>query len=111
MLNKMNVYPIVATSNEKKMNPSKFIFELFVSGDSPISIRAIANIKALFEKHLMNQYILNVIDIFENPEMAVAENVLAIPLLIKKKPLPEIRMIGDFSNSEKVLHEFLIGLT
>jgi circadian clock protein KaiB len=107
----MNVYPIAATSNEKKLNPTKFIFELFVSDNSPNSIRAIANIKALFEKHLMNQYVLKVIDIFENPEMAVTENVLAIPLLIKKQPLPEIRMIGDFSNSEKVLHEFLIGLT
>ena len=70
----MNVYPIAATLNEKKLNPTKFIFELFVSGNSSVSIRAIANIKALFEKHLMNQYVLNVIDIFENPEIAVTEN-------------------------------------
>lgn len=107
----MNVYPIAATSNEKKLNPTKFIFELFVSSNSPVSIRAIANIKALFEKHLMNQYVLNVIDIFENPEIAVTENVLAVPLLIKKQPLPEVRMIGDFSDTNMVLREFLIELT
>lgn len=96
---------------EKKIEHSKFIFQLFVSGNSAVSIRAINNIKSLFEKHLYNQYILDVIDIFENPDLTVKENVLAVPLLIKKEPLPEIRMIGDFSNSEKVLNEFLIGLT
>ncbi len=97
--------------NEKKNEHPKFIFQLFVSGNSAVSIRAINNIKSLFEKHLSNQYILDVIDIFENPGLAITENVFAVPLLIKKEPLPEIRMIGDFFNSEKVLHEFLIGLT
>ncbi len=96
--------------NEKKEENAKFIFQLFVSNNSAVSSRAILNVKSILEKKYKDHYILDIIDIYENPGLAITEEVLAIPLLIKKFPLPEIRMIGDFSDTKKVLHEFLFDI-
>jgi circadian clock protein KaiB len=87
---------------------NEFLFELFVAGDAPIFLKAAINIKAIFDKYYENNYELQVIDIYQNPALAVSEDVLVVPLLIRKKPLPEIRMVGDFSDTKKVRNEFLI---
>lgn len=81
----------------------KYILRLFVTGILPNSARAVFNINAICEKYLQGRYELEVIDIYQQPSLALAEEIIAIPVLIKKFPLPEERLIGDLSNTEKVL--------
>ena len=80
-----------------------YFFQLFVTGSLPNSVRAIKNINAICEEHLKGCYKLEVIDIHEQPSIALKEEIIAVPFLVKKFPLPELRMIGDLSNIEMVL--------
>ncbi|RTY89831.1 circadian clock KaiB family protein [Flavobacterium sp. GT3R68] len=82
-----------------------YVFKLFVTGILPNSVRAIINCKALCEKYLENRYELEIIDIYQQPEYALAEDIIAVPVLIKKFPLPEGRVIGDLSDIKKVLKD------
>src|SRR3989337_4452131 len=77
----------------------KYIFQLVVTGILPNSARAVVNIKAICEKYLKNRYELEVIDIYQQPALAITEDIIAIPVLIKKFPLPEQRLIGDLSDT------------
>ncbi len=79
------------------------VLRLFVAGILPNSTRAIVNIKTICEKYLKGRYDLEVIDIYQQPDMALSEEIIAVPVLIKKSPLPETRLIGDMSDTEKVL--------
>lgn len=81
----------------------KYILRLFVTGILPNSVRAIKNIKAICEKYLEGRYELEIIDIYQQPALALKENIIAVPVLIKKFPLPEERVIGDLSDIEKVI--------
>ena len=76
---------------------------LFVTGASPNSTRAIVNLKELCEHYLKNRYELEIIDVHQQPLIAEREQLIALPLLIKLSPGPERRLIGDMSNTEKVL--------
>ncbi|HET9425740.1 MAG TPA: circadian clock KaiB family protein [Gemmatimonadaceae bacterium] len=76
---------------------------LFVTGASSRSLTAIANLKRICEKELGGQYDLEIIDVQEFPDLAEDEKILATPTLIKSLPLPLRRVIGDLSNTEKVL--------
>lgn len=87
----------------KEAGREKYILKLFVTGILPNSARAIINIKAICDKYLTGRYELEIIDIYQQPSLAISEEIVAIPLLIKKSPLPEVRMIGDLSNLENVL--------
>ena len=82
-----------------------YVLRLFVTGILPNSTRAIVNIRTICEKYLKNRYELEIIDIYQQPDMALTEEIIAVPVLIKKFPLPEVRMIGDLSNIEDVLKE------
>lgn len=84
-------------------------FQLFVSGDSVISQRAIKNSKLLFEKYLKNRYRLDLIDVYSHPEKTVDSNIISTPALIRKKPLPELTIIGDLSDIENVARELLLS--
>jgi circadian clock protein KaiB len=77
---------------------------LFVSGASPKSTEAIRNIKRICDEHLPGQYELEVVDIYQQPGLAAAEQVLAAPMLVKKFPLPLKRLIGNLSNTRTILH-------
>jgi circadian clock protein KaiB len=83
-------------------NSNSYVFRLYITGASPNSSRAITNLKALFEKYLKSRYDLQVIDVYQQPQIAKSVDIIALPLLIKKFPLPERRLIGDMSNSEKI---------
>ena len=83
------------------MNKSKL--RLYVTGKTPKSERAIANLKEICEKELEGLYELEIIDVLEQPQLAEDEKILATPTLIKDLPPPLKRIIGDLSNSEKVL--------
>ena len=87
----------------------KYILCLFVSGNLPNSASAIVNIKAICEKYLKGRYELEIIDIYQQPSLALTEEIIAVPVLIKKFPLPEVRIIGDLSNYEKVLKGLGLG--
>jgi circadian clock protein KaiB len=76
---------------------------LFITGASPNSIRAVENINAICKQYLKDNYELEIIDIHQQPGLAQGENVIALPLLIKKTPGPERRLIGDMSDTTKVL--------
>lgn len=76
---------------------------LFITGASPNSIRAVENMKAFCEKYLAGRYKLDIIDIHQQAALAQDENVIALPLLIKKTPGPERRLIGDMSDTDRVL--------
>ncbi len=91
-------------SHPENDNPgSRIILKLFISGASRNSVRAINNIQKILEEHLKNRYTLSVIDIYQEKYVAQQEQIIALPLLIRKFPLPERRLIGDMSNTMKVL--------
>ena len=81
----------------------KYVLRLYVTGMTPKSINAIENIRKICEENLHGRYELEVIDIYQQPEFAKKEEVIAAPTLIKKLPLPLRRFIGDMSNKEKIL--------
>jgi circadian clock protein KaiB len=83
--------------------PAKYVLRLYVSGSTLKSSRAVENIKRVCEQHLKNRYDLEVIDIYQQAKLARDEQIVAVPTLIKRLPLPLRRLIGDMSNQEKVL--------
>ena len=85
---------------------AKYVLRLYVTGMTPKSTRAIANVRKLCEKHLTGRYELEVIDIYQQPQLAKGEQIIATPTLIKKLPLPLRRLIGDMSDTER----FLVGI-
>jgi len=98
-----------ATAGKNRSDNDVYVFRLFVTGASPNSLRAIANTKNICEEHLKENYDLEIIDVYQQPVIAKKENIIALPLLIKKFPLPEKRLIGDMSDIERVLKS--IGLS
>ena len=80
-----------------------FILRLYVAGQTPKSMTAFANLKKICEEHLAGRYEIEVIDLLENPKLARGDQILAIPTLVRKLPEPVRKMIGDLSNTERVL--------
>jgi circadian clock protein KaiB len=87
----------------------RFILRLFVSGLSARSRRAIDNIKRLCETHLAGRYELQIIDIYQQPELAKEQQLIAAPTLIKKLPLPLRKLVGDMQDPARVL--IMLGVT
>jgi circadian clock protein KaiB len=85
------------------------VLRLLVTGTTPRSIRAIENIKKICEEHLEGQYSLEVIDLYQQPELARENNVLAAPTLIRRGPGREKRIVGDLSLTERLLSFLDIG--
>jgi circadian clock protein KaiB len=82
---------------------AKYLLRLYVSGSTLKSSLAIENIKRVCEQHLKNRYHLEVIDIYQQAKLARDEQIVAVPTLIKRLPLPLRRLVGDMSNLKKVL--------
>ena len=80
-----------------------YTLRLFVTGTSPVSMRAIGNLKKICEEHLAGRYELEIIDVYQQPLLVKDEDITAVPVLIKKLPLPKKRMVGDMSDTNKVL--------
>src|SRR5580765_5307778 len=87
----------------KAQTAKMFKLRLFVAGQTPKSIRAFANLKVLCEEHLNGRYQIEVIDLLEHPEMARGDQIVAIPTLVIKLPQVVRRIIGDLSNTDRVL--------
>jgi circadian clock protein KaiB len=76
---------------------------LYIAGQSPMSLRAFANLKALCEEHLTARYTIEIIDLVEQPALARADDIVAIPTLVRSRPPPLRKIRGDLSNRERVL--------
>jgi circadian clock protein KaiB len=81
----------------------KYVLRLFVAGMTPRSMEAISSIRKICEEHLNGRYEIEVIDIYQHPEMARQEQILAAPTLIKELPLPLRKFIGRLSDEERIL--------
>ena len=81
----------------------KFVLKLYITGQTPNSIRAIENLKEILKKDLKGKYELKIIDVQKNPQLAEDEKILATPTLSRVLPLPIRRIIGDLSQKDKVL--------
>lgn len=77
--------------------------KLYVAGQTPKSVAAVANLKKLCEEHLSGRYRVEVIDLVKNPQLARGDQILAIPTLVRRLPEPMRKIIGDLSNQERVL--------
>lgn len=82
---------------------TRYVLRLYVTGMTQRSTRAIANAKAICEKHLAGRYDLEVIDVYQQPVLIAQDQIVAIPTLIKELPLPLRRIVGDLADTEKIL--------
>jgi circadian clock protein KaiB len=92
-----------APGKKKTSNGELFELRLYVAGQTPKSIAAFTNLKKICEEHLSGKYKIEVIDLLQNPKLAQGDQILAIPTLVKKLPVPVRKIIGDLSNQERVL--------
>lgn len=90
-------------SAPRSVESSHYVLRLYVAGQTPKSLFAITNIKKVCEENLQGRYELEVIDLYQQPQLAQGEQIIALPTLIRKLPLPLRRIIGDLSNTERVL--------
>jgi len=86
-----------------KESPENWTLRLYVAGQTPKSLTAIANLKRICETHLNSEYKIEVIDLMSDPQLAASDQILAIPTLVRKLPEPVRKIIGDLSSEEKVL--------
>jgi circadian clock protein KaiB len=95
------------TPRRRKKSPkrraARYILRLYITGQTPRSLQSVENLRALCDKHLRGQFDLEVVDIYQQPAMAAAGQVIAAPTLIKSMPLPLRRLVGDFSDQQRVI--------
>jgi circadian clock protein KaiB len=89
---------IMAADQPSPTEQDHFVLRLYVTGTTACSTRAITNLRQLCEQHLPDRYDLEVVDIYQQPELAARERLVAAPTLIKRLPLPLRRLVGDLSN-------------
>lgn len=89
--------------SEPHKDKERYILRLYVTGSTNRSVFAIENLKKICEEYLEGRYELEVIDLYQKPSLAQGDQIIAAPTLIKQLPLPFRRIIGDMSNTEKVL--------
>ncbi|RZA02217.1 MAG: circadian clock protein KaiB [Sphingobacteriaceae bacterium] len=89
--------------SSESLNADTYKLRLFITGASTNSTRAVINVKAICETYLKQNYELEIVDVHQQPLLTESEEIIALPLLVKKSPGPERRLIGDMSNTAKVL--------
>lgn len=93
-------------NNNRKATPFKrplWELRLYVAGMTPTSIRAFENLKKLCEEHMHGAYKIQVVDLLERPMLARGDQIIAVPTLVRRLPTPVKKIIGDLSNTERVL--------
>jgi circadian clock protein KaiB len=88
---------------ERSQDSDTFLLRLYVAGQTPKCIRAFANLKRICEEHLAGRYHIEMVDLLENPQLARGDQILAVPTLVRRLPEPMKKIIGDLSNTERVL--------
>lgn len=92
-----------ATTRKKAKQDDKWVLRLYVAGQTSKSIAAFENLKRICDERLKNKYKIEVIDLLINPQLGREHQILAIPTLVRKLPVPVRKIIGDLSNTERVL--------
>jgi circadian clock protein KaiB len=95
--------PAPPKARPRKAESNRYVLRLYVAGQAPKSVDAITNLTIICEEHLKGRYVLEVVDLYQQPRLAQGDQIIALPTLIKKLPLPQRRIIGDMSNTELVL--------
>lgn len=98
-----NKYKPEKGRNKMHEDPEKYVLRLFITGASVNSVRAVTNLKEICQKYLKDNYTLEIIDVYQQENIAEKEELIALPMLLKKSPLPERKLIGDLSDIPKVL--------
>jgi circadian clock protein KaiB len=88
---------------ESPLSSGHYNLRLYVAGQTPKSITALANLNKICEEHLVGRYQIEVIDLLEHPQLAAGDQILAVPTLVRRLPEPLKRIIGNLSNMERVL--------
>ena len=100
----MEAKPKTDSANLTPAKPADvWTLRLYVAGQTPRSLAAFANLKRLCDDHLKGRYTIEVIDLVETPRLAKEDQILAVPTLVRKLPPPVRKIIGDLSNTERVL--------
>ncbi len=96
---------VAGSGSESRSEPieDKWILRLYVAGQTPKSLTAFQNLNRICEERLKNKYSIEIIDLLENPQLGREHQILAIPTLVRKLPVPVRKIIGDLSNTERVL--------
>ena len=89
-------------SKASKVEP-RYDLRLYVAGQTPRSLQALSNLKRICDEHLAGQYRITIIDLLKRPQLAAGDQILAIPTLVRAIPKPMRKIIGDLSNTERVL--------
>jgi len=87
----------------ESLSPAHYVLRLYVTGMTPRSTQALASIRSLCDEHLAGRYDLEVIDIYQHPQRAVDDQVIAAPTLVKQLPAPLRRLIGDLTDTDRVM--------
>jgi circadian clock protein KaiB len=93
----------VTKETSKSIESEKWILRLYVAGPTPKAITAFANLKKICEEQLKGKYSIEVIDLMKNPQLGAADQIFALPTLVRKLPVPVRKIIGDLSDTERVL--------
>jgi circadian clock protein KaiB len=99
----MTAKPKKGASTDKPDPDKAWDLRLYVAGQSPKSVRAFANLKRICEQHMSGRYRIEVIDLLKNPQLAAGDQILAVPTLVRKLPVPIKQIIGDLSNEDRTL--------
>ena len=91
------------TVTDPATNADTFVLRLYIAGQTPKCVRAFANMKRICEQHLANRYRIEMIDLLANPQLARGDQIVAVPTLVRHLPAPMKKIIGDLSNTERVL--------
>ena len=94
---------VTKTAKLSEAQDDEWVLRLYVAGQTPRSLTAFSNLKKICAEHLRNKYRIDVIDLLENPQLARGDQILAVPTLVRNLPEPMRKIIGDLSNTEKVL--------
>jgi circadian clock protein KaiB len=92
-----------AAKRRAKEKVMEWELRLYVAGNTPNSIAAFSNLQQLCEEHMGGRYRIEIVDLFENPQLARGDQIVAVPTLVRRLPTPIKKIIGDLSNTERVL--------
>lgn len=91
------------TTSDLAVEPKRWHLRLYIAGQTPKSVAALANLRRICDEHMSDQYEVEVIDLLESPHLAQKDQIVAIPTLVRQLPEPLKRIIGDLSNTQRVL--------
>jgi circadian clock protein KaiB len=94
---------LLAQGDDEAVDDGQYNLRLYVAGKTPKSVAALSNLQKICEEHLAGRYRIEVVDLLENPQLAAGDQILAVPTLVRRLPPPLKRIIGNLSDSERVL--------